>query len=531
MNRNQGGTGNDKREFVHRDGRAISLPDSRSTRLLLLLLATALTATLTLLIGAGCSDDGPSTTSPDNPESPFSFDQFRTYPGDTTVWIGDTLQVVVDVTGSGTNLKAHWSADVGTLTYTSGNFAIWKAPDQPVVAKISVLVYNDDHSFTAALDVPVVAYIPRNEPAYTGAGTCGLNCHDVDGHGENYDSWIGTRHANAFELVRGEILDDGSCRDCHTVGFSDQSDVGWPLNNGGYDEVPLVKLEGVQCENCHGPLADRYGMPIEGHGSSAGGDWLLDPGTALAPTGCGTCHENYGKPYVTEWAASAHATSQMAEGTDNLECWECHTAQGFIRKVQGDPMPDQMPSETHGITCAACHDPHDDTNVASLRFGHESNLCRRCHSDASRGYPNEPHSPQLQLLTGSGGYSYGQILDSTPHRNLLTRGCVTCHYPTTNGKQSHTFEADPASCEACHPSANGTNFNWSTEMAQIAGLLSALNSELNNASEADRETDAYRQAQFNARFVEADASSGAHNYLYAKQLLEASIADFEPAGN
>lgn len=223
MNRDQGGIGNSSRISKRRETRAISLPDSRPKRLLLLLLAATLVALLSLLLGTGCSDE---KSFPAGPSTPFSFDQFRTYPDDTTVWVGDTLQVVVDVTGSGQNLKASWSADIGTLTYTSGNYAVWKAPDQPVVAKLSVLVYNDDYSFTAELPVQVVAYIPRNEPAYTGAASCGLNCHDIDGHGDNYDTWVDTKHAAAFELVRGEIEENSRCGDCHTVGFSDQNDLG-----------------------------------------------------------------------------------------------------------------------------------------------------------------------------------------------------------------------------------------------------------------------------------------------------------------
>lgn len=490
------------------------------------LFAVGLAAALAVILSGGCDDD---EECPVCPTSSVRIDEIQTLRDSLTV--GDSLHLWA--AGSGSDVEFQWTASTGRFLETSESYARWKAPGTPVIARISVIAFNDQASSSASISIAVRTYVPWLEPTYTGASYCGLECHSVDGHGSHYDTWIQTAHASAYDLLEQSSQEGTECAACHTVGYSDINDsTGWAAHNGGFDEVPVLELEGVQCENCHGPLADLSGT-ISGddnHGSMATGDFLLAVGSSQEPAGCGECHGPgaYGKSQLSEWETSAHAQSHLASGAVEASCSGCHTVQGFVAYLKSGTAPVDAPADPLPITCAACHDPHDGSHHADLRAGFEQDICSRCHTDKEAGYPEDPHAPQVQMLAGDGGYEYGQLMPSTPHHNVVSSGCATCHYPTSIGTISHAFGADQSSCATCHPEASGSGFDWSDGMSEVAALLAELQDELARATEEDKLTEAYAQARFNAIFVETDGSSGAHNHLYAKQLLESSLEDFEP---
>jgi len=76
-------------------------------------------------------------------------------------------------------------------------------------------------------------------PAYAGAASCLCHADPIQ------KSWQKSKHARAFELLRlaGQEKNE-KCLPCHTTGYG----------QGGYGTPGLsVNLEGVQCEECHGP--------------------------------------------------------------------------------------------------------------------------------------------------------------------------------------------------------------------------------------------------------------------------------------
>ncbi|MFH1143448.1 MAG: multiheme c-type cytochrome [Candidatus Eisenbacteria bacterium] len=430
-----------------------------------------------------------------------------------------------------------WTATGGVFEYREDNYALWKAPDQAALVRLTVTAVNDKtESKALGATIAVAVYLPRHTPAYTGASYCGLECH-AD-HGVIYDTWVTTTHAQTFPATAEHPqYDDESCAACHTVGYGDVNAQGWDRHNGGYDEIQVARLEGVQCENCHGPMSDRFGNLLPGHASIGLNDSLYTPGTPEAPLGCGTCHEDYasaahaqGKAYVSEWQSGAHAEIPAGVDLDAAACIRCHTARGFIALLDGRPTP--MTATPQPITCVACHDPHGSDWAADLRRGPHGDVCSQCHTDQAQGYPTAPHAPQGQMLAGTGGveeFLAGAAL-STPHPNVIRRGCAECHYPGEEHGGSHSFSADPASCAGCHPVSSGADFAWAAAArGEIAALAATLDNELGGASAADSSTAVFRQAEFNLRFVLRDGSTGAHNHAYAKQLLESSIAAFEPA--
>ncbi len=513
-------------------------------------IALACMTPLLALLAVGCEEEKKCAACP---ESPIQLETI--YADDDSVAIGATVRFWALPQIS--TQQYSWTASAGRFLEIDGSFARWKAPDTPAIVKITAVAF-DENEESRALSVPIAVetYLPREEPTYAGAAYCGLECHGVDGHGSSHVSWSATPHAQAFSGLEQDPLYHAPCALCHTVGYGDHNSQGWVRYNGGYDEIPIAKLAGVQCENCHGPLSDRYGEILSDHGARALGDSLLAVGTPAAPIGCGACHENYaiascssgqchadgapakpyGKSYVSEWARGAHDRIPVDVDLQNPECLGCHTAQGFIARVATGAPPAVPPAEPLPITCAACHDPHGSPLVAGLREGPENDLCADCHSDADRPYPDAPHSPQTQMLTGEGGYEYaGVAYGSSPHEPLVRNadlphhGCVHCHYRETGSADSHSFKPDPTICRTCHPGANGVNFDWTPRRAEIVALTRDLYVELSDASAADSLTEAFAQANHNLRFVFADGSNGAHNYVYTRQLLESSLENFPPA--
>jgi len=507
-------------------GRALAEPPATRRARWIGLLALAVCASIMLV--SGCSEDEKCAACP----SPAVWlDEIRAIPESTSV--GDSLHMWG--IGGGAGLTFQWSATHGRFVVVDEYYARWKAPDEPAVVTITLVAYNQTESATTSLVVPVGMYVPRKTPAYAGASYCGLECHDVASHGQRYDTWATSAHARAFEGIEADPGFAPSCLTCHTVGAGDLNDEGRPLHNGGFDEAPVARLAGVQCESCHGPLADARGDTIAAHGTAAMGDFLLEVGTASHPTGCGRCHEAalHEHKLVSEWSSSRHAYAHEAAAVEgDPACAGCHTAQGFIERTVSGTAPAQAPTSPVAVTCAACHDPHAATHPGDLRVGYErdDDLCRRCHTNAGSAPLATPHAPQAQMLAGEGGYEYA-LADppSSPHIDVAGNGCVRCHYPDGTSQAGHRFRHDNQSCTACHRDANPNTLTWSRGRTEIIGLLAQLQGELAQATAADSATEGFLRAEYNLKFVQADRSNGVHNHKYAKALLESSIADFEPS--
>ena len=86
---------------------------------------------------------------------------------------------------------------------------------------------------------------PDAVPTYVGAATC--LCHTDPVH----KSWETTKHAKAFEVLKlaGQEKNE-KCLPCHTTGYG----------RGGHGTAGVTaNLEGVQCEECHGPAGLHIG--------------------------------------------------------------------------------------------------------------------------------------------------------------------------------------------------------------------------------------------------------------------------------
>jgi hypothetical protein len=338
-------------------------------------------------------------------------------------------------------------------------------------------------------------------PYYVGASTC-ATCH-----GGIQATVALTAHAGAFTSALfaaegGQA--NPSCLACHSVGHG--------LPTGFVSSSKTPQLEGVQCENCHGPAGNHAANFF---------DPTVIPQVELAAQVCGGCHSaQYAPasvaaqhpPFFENWSTSPHAAvtpgvlSSMAASAANISsCGRCHSGSARLALIAG-----QNPSATLTndfnvpIACAVCHDPHAQhvwTNMLSgvitftnLLTGNVSlitnnelgpvytnqllcalnstndfalatsdnftnvynpniNVCAQCHNDRGSAWTDtsrSPHeSPQYNMLLGTvGQLAAGPSPGFPSTHSRLELQCASCHMQETNGSSGHTFEV--ATYQLCY---------------------------------------------------------------------------------
>ena len=328
-------------------------------------------------------------------------------------------------------------------------------------------------------------------PVYGSAMDCAF-CH-----GNTYTTQTNTPHAQAFAGLQRIGQDSNpTCLPCHTVGYG--------LPSGFTSAAQTPQLEGVQCENCHGPAAVHAATPPL---------LLVVPRVELAAQVCGGCHSARLAPATViahhpmgfsfeDWSASPHGTvvpdalQSMARSANNItSCGRCHSGSAREALLEGEnPSVTVANDYDVAITCAVCHDPHQTyawtnnlngvitftnklypayvayitnnelgmiyTNqlrspLASLQDYHASgdfatnynagiNLCAQCHNDRGAAWTDTSraphHSPQYNMLLGT----VGVLADGT-----------SPNYPSAHSRLE-------MQCAECHMQAGGDNASGHT---------------------------------------------------------------------
>jgi hypothetical protein len=249
----------------------------------------------------------------------------------------------------------------------------------------------------------------------------------------------------------------------------------------------------IQCENCHGPGNQHlYSQGVVGNTNAisinyAAGDcsqchddlnnhyysaeWnnSLHAAASRTPSGisrpqCVRCHT---APGFTGWATAGGMALQNQYPTNII--WANYASTNIVTYISNTNYPtytvDRNPPNTtyFPITCQACHDPHDASNPHQLRMNYNVTLsdgtvvtnagaggfCMECHNSRNGSvtnmmakYPlNQPNwaggvafgthdSPQGDMLEGVNAITYGQVIPSAPHANVVSNTCVGCHMQT-----------------------------------------------------------------------------------------------------
>ncbi|MEJ0090148.1 MAG: cytochrome c3 family protein [Limisphaerales bacterium] len=417
-------------------------------------------------------------------------------------------------------------------------------------------------------------------------------------------------------------------------GFDDlATDAGWVfpavLTNGNWASMltnysQLAGLANVQCESCHGPGSEHaYSL-----GNTNVANWPRLAVTYVAAD-CAQCHDNSpNNTKSTEWNVSLHShpTRTPSGGANRAQCVRCHTAAGFsswaeaggMAAVNANPyaiIPANPITTYEAITCQTCHDPHDATKPHQLRLGNTITLsdgtavtnagsgafCMQCHN--SRGgsvtnlmvkYPlNQPNwaggvgfgphdSPQADMLEGVNAVTYGKVIPSAAHANVVSNTCVGCHMQTVASTSpaflkagGHTFNMEynitnngvvtavplTAVCAQCHGNKANATFDFPVQDYNGDGMIEGVQTEVHHLLDklstflppASYKANAnnyvadgliktsittytnmpakFLNAAYNWQFVETDGSFGIHNAPYAVGLLKSSIADLTGDAN
>ncbi len=494
---------------------------------------------------------------------------------DTMINRGGTVTLIAVVTDEdGDAINYEWSALSGTFSATDDDTVTWTAPDDVGVVTINLEVDDGQAITTGSRDVGVEVYVPAVQPYYVGMQSC--VCHS-----SVVTAFEATNHATAFDRKKEEEGDGFSsyCYRCHTVG-NDTS-----IDNGGYDENPVSELEGIQCENCHGPGS--------AHIASQSAD---DITVSNVEDQCAGCHVSSRNNTWADWEVHNHNVgTTIYEGSYYSGCgYRCHTGQGYVEEVSGAASSD---TTFASINCVTCHDPHDNTNEHLVRKypsgvttpygdvvtdGGLGNLCLGCHT-GRRSVTDVAD----QVNTGSshfgphhgnqGAFLYPEVFfdvwngaftwSSTQHMQIED-SCVSCHMVGHDGvnqygnplTSEHAYEPDVEACEPCHGVLTTfddviakEDFDGDGTIEGVQSEVTGLRTVLENAIIATGidslttlglktvvgrdSTDGVwdtvnangvwwpsqiRGAAFNLLAVEYDQSNGVHNAAFTVQLLQQS---------
>lgn len=426
--------------------------------------------------------------------------------------------------------------------------------------------------------------IKAQAPAFAGAAKC------QDCHSDGYDSWSQTKHAAALTSLQSVGMHTNvSCLPCHTLDFG--------IPTAFKDLASTPALAGVQCENCHGPARDHMAAP---------NDPSKMPHMTESAMLCAGCHTGPQQPFYEEWQSSKHASvvpqvaqKMQAEGESALlACGTCHSGAVHRALEDGNDLPSVQEAASLGITCEVCHDPMTEygnsfqlrSPMASYRpysydnstnstfadqYDPNLNLCARCHNLRGATWQDTleapHHSPQYNLLTGSGGFETDTNAlppgstgpPQSPHRTINTQ-CAQCHVhsvdvadpsPANPMIRGHSFAPQMTACQSCHndPSSllayvqadtrrrianvKGLLDKWALTKAynalravygtlsweyNVPGDLSDPVQTLHGPTPAQQAyvPDTIKQARFNLYLVQHDGSFGVHNTDYARFLLQ-----------
>lgn len=365
------------------------------------------------------------------------------------------------------------------------------------------------------------------------------------------------------------------CAGCHTAGIKVPTKANPTV-------AKSFELAGITCENCHGPARK--------HATSMGAEPVAKDFNAQ---NCGQCHTtsstakairpDTGKPFgyayndtkgayipgepLSEWldipksdnekvfwptgqiknthhaqypeyVNSAHAKSLVdlkanSHATDR--CLECHSADYYIAKENGEKQLPTLKTATDGISCQLCHDSHNPTELRVAK----AQVCSQCHNAEGAFTPGAAaHHPQKEVTEGKIGLGFA--VAPALHQSLGVT-CADCHMPGTavsgeTVRHSHLMKVTlpkdgkkygmPNSCSACHPKASvdwlqakidGTQANTTKKLATANALLKSKKAAFaNNAN--------YKLAVTYVSIVDADGSKGFHNPALTNKLLDNAIA-------
>ena len=354
-------------------------------------------------------------------------------------------------------------------------------------------------------------------------------------HIDQYENWIQTNHSKAFQVLVDRNMDKNeSCIPCHVTGYN--------------NETKTYKYKDVTCEVCHGSgdISNNIAENVihvlynqENKTEEETHDILSRMNLTrrsmvrnLTAEMCGRCHNGEHHPTYEEWNKSLHKESMNTvkkQKSASDSCMKCQSVEWITADEHNKPTLNEV---TLGLTCAACHNVHNNTYKGLLRMP-KNRLCESCHTmqDAKPGAA--VHHPSSEMRRSIGG------ADADTYIYQPNAACADCHRYTRaynetlklDGVTGHDFKTDFNVCLKCHegfPDAEEAERFVRNQQAKIMEHYNQTIIKVNEAGNLSRTITgeeraaymkAYNESLFNMQFVETDKSKGEHNPKYAEELI------------
>lgn len=205
-----------------------------------------------------------------------------------------------------------------------------------------------------------------------------------------------------------------------------------PLISSATDD-PHSSTSSIYCEQCHIT-----------HNTL--GDILINATDSLVSTLCLSCHTPGGWVGMTKTLSSSQKADPGNTGTSHNWDVPADNAQRGAVLPTSQTLLDHLTADNR-ITCATCHDPHENTNSPFLRLDNSADaLCLDCHSPRNmtsvKTYTGDTLSHPVGVALPQASATYHAVpydVDGNPQPsdgnttndyNLIGGtdvGCTTCH--------------------------------------------------------------------------------------------------------
>jgi predicted CXXCH cytochrome family protein len=373
----------------------------------------------------------------------------------------------------------------------------------------------------------------------------------------DFNSQCAGCHTTQFNAAELEWEETGvQCETCHGPGLEHvelADDAGGSISEEEYEALSSAinfGLDSQVCGQCHvRGVNEETGLPVPvGYlpgDNLIGAETFTPYDTSVESVWYATGHASEPNMQYNEWLLSSHTNAlESAQASEYFEaaCLQCHSVaqiraeylvdEGWVDDDEFDPLS-LLDTHGFGITCASCHNPHEEDNAVYLREEEPVALCVACHSDTD--VTEGIHHPVVEMYEGQ---ELVADVEPVPGAHASAEDgptCNTCHMQTIDTKNgprsSHTFHpvspagaADIAdlqdACTTCH-----TDVQNPVEMQGLIDNVQAnVETRLATLRDAmDENTPEWVQQSVAA--VEGDGSLGVHNYAYTNALLGAAEAE------
>jgi hypothetical protein len=221
---------------------------------------------------------------------------------------------------------------------------------------------------------------------------------------------------------------------------------------------------------------------------------------------CKMCHPNE----HADWAGTAHPNSINAVKESD------HGSEDCLHCMSADYRWDEtltVETAQYGVTCVACHIPHETPGDANPAIDDVAAVCKDCHNaHLEEGATAEAGTTLRHSVKEMMG-GYGAIgAEGTPSKHDIA--CNTCHL------EGHKFVPAQSTCDTCHAGA-----------VTIEAAGAAVRAFVDTTGAIEGLAEGWPAAYTNYTLVANDDSGGIHNPTYAAAIVaavEAALQE-EPA--